>query len=220
MFLRKRAPSLYKELWEELQRQKPTLENPLLETRRVRDSVPPDDAVGERSPTTAPRSEARKELRATPYSLALPKIDKKHWAYARHAQVGHYARPRNKAEEVAAKREEGKLDKAVINEYLKAYRDLAAEMSGKNLWRATRHPEDRSPYYTTMEIVKQEANPPEHFYALIHYGMGLHMLYELSLARKPDKAPPAMAKLTGLLQQSFKVIAQAYRQDFCQEDSR
>jgi hypothetical protein len=66
-----------------------------------------------------------------------------------------------------------------------------------------------------MEIVKQEANPPEHFYALIHYGMGLHMLYELSLARKAKDAPTTMAKLTDVLQRSFKAIARAYRQDFC-----
>jgi hypothetical protein len=207
-------------LWEELQKHKPLHENPLFETRSVRDSVPPHGGATERSPTAAPHSETEKELRATPYVLALPKIDEAHWAYARHAQVGHYARPRDKAEELAAKREEGRLDIAVINDYLKAYRDLAEDISGKNLWRATRHPEDRSPYYTTMEIVKQEANPPEHFYALIHYGMGLHMLYELSLARKPENAPPGMAKLTGLLQRSFKAIAKAYRQDFCQEDSR
>ena len=219
-FLRRREPHLYKELWEELQKRKPAHENPLLETRQVRDSVPPDAGVAECSPTAAPHSTVKKELRATPYSLALPRIDKKHWAYARHAQVGHYARPRDKAEEQAAIREEGRLDKAVINSYLQAYRDLGEDLSGKNLWRATRHPEDRSPYYTTMEIVKQEANPPEHFYALIHYGMGLHMLYELSLARTSENAPPAMAKLTGLLQQSFKAIAKAYRQDFCQEDSR
>jgi hypothetical protein len=216
IFLRKREPSLYKELWEELRKHKPIHENPLLEARQVRDSVPPDVGETARSPAAAPQSETRKELRATPYSLVLPKIDKNHWAYARHAQVGHYARPRDKAEEQAAKREEGRLDKAVINEYLKAYRDLAEDVSGKHLWRATRHPEDRSPYYTTMEIVKQEANPPEHFYALIHYGMGLHMLYELSLARKAESAPPGMETLTGLLQQSFKAIAKAYREDFCQ----
>jgi hypothetical protein len=45
--------------------------------------------------------------------------------------------------------------------------------------------------------------------------MGLHMLYELSLARKAKDAPTTMAKLTDVLQRSFKAIARAYRQDFC-----
>lgn len=46
------------------------------------------------------------------------------------------------------------------------------------------------------------------------------MLYELRLAGKPGDAPAPMARLTGLLQQSFKAIARAYRQDFCQEHSQ
>ena len=214
-FLRKREPLLYNELWEELQKQKPLNENPLLSTRQARDAVPPLPSVDHVERGTKPQRENSEERRSAPYPLALPKIDTEHWAYARHAQVGHYVRPRDKAEERAAKHEEGRSDIAVINTYLKAYRELSQDVSGKNLWKATRHPADRSPYYTTMEIVKQEANPPEHFYALIHYGMGLHMLYELSLARKAKDAPTTMAKLTDVLQRSFKAIARAYRQDFC-----
>ncbi|MEY4668356.1 MAG: hypothetical protein RL518_1055 [Pseudomonadota bacterium] len=216
-FLRKRQPLLYRVLWDELQRCMPLRANPLLSTRKTRDEIPPLAPDGVSPHSESAHASPSSERRSTPYTLSFPTIGKGHWAYSKHRHVGNYERPRSEAEAQAGARLEGKLDIKSITRYLKSYEKLSRDVSGKNLWKATRHAaSDRGPYDTTMTIVQQTANPPEHFYALIHYGMGLHMLYEQSLHRKPDTAPAPMAKVTGILRECFKAIARMYREDFCQ----
>jgi hypothetical protein len=212
-FLRKHAPDTYKTLYEQLQSHLPTHPE-FPETRRAaRDGVPPSERRNNSDkPSGVDNKKFSKQAR---FEITVPELGPDHWAYKRHANIGNYCTEKSGARHdlIAL---EGAQDIESIKHYLTCYQALAQEVHGQTLWKATRHAAVRDPYLTCMEICVGELQIPSHFLSLVHYGMGLHMMYELSMPWEESAFPKRVPrKLISALRESFESLAQLYREDFC-----
>lgn len=212
-FLGKHAPETYTKLYAELQNLFPTHSEFPEACRAARDGIRPFKQP-DHFDQTLQTHEQRSSYKAS-FSIVVPEIGPDHWAYKRHATVGNYCTDKSgpRGELVSA---EVQQDVASIKHYLTCYKALAEEVRGKTLWKATRHAAQRDPYFTCMEICIGELQTPSHFLSLVHYGMGLHMMYESSMAWKRRDFPKRVPQeLISALKESFKTLAKLYREDFC-----
>jgi hypothetical protein len=155
------------------------------------------------------------ENRKAPCTIRVPEISKSHWAYQRHYNAGNYITA-GSGEPQALAEAEARSDIRSILTYIERYKDLANEVTGKNLWKATHEPGFRDPYFTCMELCVGEAQVPSHMLALIHYGIGIQMMYELSLPWHPAKRMDETRKqVIETCKDSFRALARLYREDFC-----
>lgn len=209
-FLRKHAPREYAQLWKGLQAALPVNPKRPESVRVAREGVKPDSS---RSEQDSERGVRREVPLHAPFSPRVPTLDKEHWAYKRHQHVGNYCSHLSGDPVILAK-EEAEQDVQSILYYLEKYRTLATEVTGKNLWAATKEPNFRDPYYTCMELCVGEAQIPSHFLSFVHYGIGLQMMYEVSLPWK-TKGATSHPQLLEPFKDSFRAVARLYREDFC-----
>ena len=212
-FLRKHTPETYKKLYEQLQSHLPTHPDFPEARRAARDAVKPSQQSGDIEKT----SRVDKELfsKKASFTITVPELGSDHWAYKRHTNIGNYCTEKSGARQDLMTRE-GAQDIESIKHYLTCYQALAHEVRGRTLWEATRHAALRDPYLTCMEICVGELQIPSHFLSFVHYGMGLHMMYELSMPWKENAFPKQVPReLISALRESFKSLAQLYREDFC-----
>jgi hypothetical protein len=118
------------------------------------------DAV--RSPLGAPRS------------FTLPTLDEHHWAYGMHYELGHGVSVYDDFKKDCQR--EALSDLGSMRWYIEKYNELAKSYTGEALERATDGAQFRDPYYTCMQICFKDMEIPEHFMALVHYGIGTFML--------------------------------------------
>lgn len=212
-FLRTNDPKTYHELHKHLKSHLPTHPDFPEDRRVARDAVAP--LPPEASTLRAPREQTTPPSKSASFSITIPDIGPNHWAYKRHSTVGNYCSEKsgNKDEMIDL---EVAQDVKAITRYLKLYQELTESVRGKNLWKATRYAAVRDPYLTCLEICVGELQTPSHFLALVHYGMGLHMMYEWNLPwDKRDFPKKVPRELASALRQSFRTLARLYREDFC-----
>lgn len=212
-FLRKHAPEVYRALYTELKSYYPTHPKYPESHRAARDGVKPFPAA---SSNAAATTDSKKTLgRQAPFTFEVPKLGRDHWAYVCHKTLGNYCDEKS-GDEKKLKKAEVKQDTESITGYLEAYRELAKDVRGRNLCKATREALTRSPYLTCMELCVGELHIPSHFLAFVHYGIGLQIMYELSMPWDKRDFPKAVPrKLVSALRESFRTIARLYREDFC-----
>jgi hypothetical protein len=212
-FLREHAPGLYRQLWHQCKAAYPIDPNFPQTTRIAREIVNPIQSI----PREARSAESTRDddiLRKAPFSLKTPSIGADHWAYQRHLNPGHFITAKSgDLKELSTL--EAKSDVRAILEYISRYSELASDIKGKNLWRATHEPDFRSPYFTCMELCIGELQVPSHFLSLIHYGIGLHFMHEQSLPwQRKIWRNYAHKQLHETLKESFRELARLYREDF------
>jgi hypothetical protein len=218
-FLRQHAPELYKEMYSHLQHLRPVdpntpwSEDGIIKRRLARIGIEPLRR-GERDATSAPR-DIKDEGRKAPFTFRMPEIDEGHWAISVHHNPGNYMTTKSGDRKQLCD-EELQSDMEAIRNYLSDYRKLAKEVTGRNVWKATYDPSFRDPYYTCMEICIGEAHTPSHFLALVHYGIGLHFMYEQTFEwEKRDNPKSVSPNLIDALKEGFRTLARLYREDFC-----
>lgn len=218
-FLRQHAPALYRELYDHLFKLRPVDPNTPYKDegntakRLARFDVKP---LEQKDLSFAEdKSEVLEGRGNTSFEVPKIKIRKGHWARDVHDNTGNYTTEKS-GDRAELRRTERESDIGSIKEYLKNYRKLARHVSGESLWLATYEPSFRDPYYTCMQLCIGEAQMPSHFLALIHYGIGLHMMYEQSLSwKKRDNPKSVPSALIDSLKDSFDTLARLYREDFC-----
>ena len=212
LFLRDHVPETYARMWIALRAVNPVGNQQHADVKRVVREVVVPYPAGEGREAESPQ---HADNRKAPFIVKVPEISKSHWAYKRHYNPGNYITAGSGDPKTLAE-SEAKSDIRSILSYIEKYRDLAKEVTGKNLWKATHEPGFRDPYFTCMELCVGEAQVPSHMLALIHYGIGVHMMYELSL---PWNAPKSMnetrQQLIETCKDSFRALARLYREDFC-----
>lgn len=211
-FLRDHVPQTYAPLWAGCRILNP-VENQKHPTikRLARDMVVPQSMPDGHELKATDHHGSRE----APFTIKVPEISKSHWAYKRHYNVGNYITSRSGDREALATAE-ARSDITSILSYIERYRDLAKELTGKNLWSATHEPGFRDPYFTCMELSIGEAQVPSHMLALIHYGIGIQMMYELSLPWHPPKSMDEnRVRVIEACKDGFRALARLYREDFC-----
>jgi hypothetical protein len=218
-FLRQHAPELYKEIHSHLQHLRPVdpntpwSEDGITKRRLARLRIEP--LLEEERGATKMLKEPQDEGRKAPFTCRMPEIGEGHWAIPVHHNPGNYMTTKS-GDRKEMSDEELQSDMEAIKNYLREYKKLAKEVSGRNVWRATYDPSFRDPYYTCMEICIGEARIPSHFLALVHYGIGLHFMYEQTLEWEKRENPKSVSpNLIDALKESFRTLARLYREDFC-----
>ena len=212
-FLRDYAPAKYSELHSCLAKFRPTHPTYPEAHRDARDKVVPSSpgSVG----LQRDDGEQRELPQRAPFTMLIPEIDSEHWAYKRHRNVGNYCTTKSGERETLAE-QEARQDVGAMTYYLTNYQTLANSVDGQKLWKATFEPGFRDPYYTCMELCVGEAQIPSHFLSLIHHGIALHMMYELSLPWDKKHRPKGVSpELIDALKGCFEALARLYREDFC-----
>ena len=212
-FLRAHAPAEYSVLHARLGHYRPPHPSYPEAHREAREHVKPfshDDVQ--------PRHDKHRDKEfpdRAPFTVLIPDIDSEHWAYKRHHTVGNYQTEKSGERQELADMEV-KQDVAAMTYYLKKYQALAESVDGKKLWRATFEPGFRDPYFTCMELCVGEAQIPSHFLSLIHHGIALHLMYELSLPWAKKDIPKSVSpEFVDAFKSTFKALARLYREDFC-----
>lgn len=218
-FLREHAPSVYRDMYNLLREVRPVdpntpwSEDTFVKRRMARLLVEP--AAREEKGTDSSGIETKETRRRAPFTFRDPKIDDDHWSIPVHHNPGNYTtRGSGKPEKLSDW--ELASDIESIRMYLSEYKKLSKDVSGRNVWSATYDPGFRDPYYTCMEIGIGEALLPSHFLSLVHYGIGIQLMYERSLEWEhrlnPKKIP---RELIDSLKEGFRALARLYREDFC-----
>lgn len=214
-FLRENAPELYSKLWRLARSEYPVTTKFPETCRLAREVVHPQQRGSMIFDATEGACSGNTDRRPDPIPspLPLPKIDEKHWVYRRHHEPGHYITARS-GERAALARSEVESDVKSIKHYISKYEELALEVKGKTLWRATHEPGFRDPYISCMELCL-EMRVPSHFLALVHYGIGLQLIHELSFPweRKIWRSETHRA-FHNTLKDCFRKLAALYRDDF------
>ena len=212
-FLRQHSPAEYAALYQQLHTHRPVHSEYPEEIRAVREKVKPSRA--ETFPVTDSVDRIEQRSRKSPCTVRVPMLGPNHWAYKRHFNVGNYCTAKSGDRQTLSEQEANR-DSKVIVDYIKKYAVLAESVTDHNLWQATHQPSFRDPYFTCMELCVGEAQVPSHLLSLVHHGIALHMMYELSLPWKkrdiPKSAPP---ELISALKDAFRVLARLYQEDFC-----
>lgn len=211
-FLRDHAPEAYMRLWQRCRALNPVENSKYPCIKRVaRDVVTPQGTQEEVRSGPAQSHDNR----SAQFTIKVPEISQSHWAYRRHYNVGNYITTKSGDREALAAAEARSDIKSILS-YIERYKDLAKEVTGKNLWNATLEAGFRDPYFTCMELCVGEVQVPSHMLALIHYGIGIQMMYELSLPWHPPKSMnETRVQAIEACKDSFRALARLYREDFC-----
>ena len=212
-FLRDHAPAEYLVLHKLLSQFRPI--HPVYREahREARDKVQP--ASPHVATSQSDKLEDKNLPVRAPFTMLIPDIDAEHWAYKRHYNVGNYQTTKS-GDRQTLSQQEATQDVGAMTYYLKKYNALAESVDGRKLWKATFEPGFRDPYYTCMELCVGEAQIPSHFLSLIHHGIALHMMYELSLPWKEKNIPKGVSpEFIDALRNAFEALARFYREDFC-----
>ena len=212
-FLRDHAAAEYSVLHRCLAKFRPTQSSFPEAHREARDAVRPSPPS-----IVASGSEKRGDKKLphrAPFTMIMPEIDSQHWAYKLHHNVGNYQTEKS-GDRITLAQKEVEQDVGAMTYYLKKYQALAESVEGRKLWKATFEPGFRDPYYTCMEICVGEAQIPSHFLSLIHHGIALQMMYELSLPWDKKNIPKSVsAEFIDAFKNTFEALARLYREDFC-----
>jgi hypothetical protein len=147
-----------------------------------------------------------------PSRIATPTITPDHWYYRRHFNPGSYTAPIKHPERASIN--EVEQDISSLTHYMNAYDTLAQHPSGTNLFAATLGAEYRAPYYSCMQLCA-ELGIPGHFLAMIHHGIGVHMLIGqgLTFDRRHDLTPE-QESLCRSADTIFERVVTLYKEDF------
>ena len=147
-----------------------------------------------------------------PSQVSTPTITPDHWYYRRHFNPGSYAAPTHHPERSSIN--EVEQDISSLTHYMNAYDTLARQLSGKHLFAATLGAEYRTPYYSCMQMCG-ELGVPGHFLAMIHHGIGIHMLIGqgFTFGRQHDLTSD-QESLRRMADKMFEKVVTLYKEDF------
>jgi hypothetical protein len=168
---------------------------------------------------------ARRSEQSAPRCIEVPVINKDHWAYKAHFNVGHgISIVKSEEDRIGQSTFEAVTDTGAILDYIRAYAELAQNYSGDNLYRAVDCAAFRDPYYSCMEVCLLELKLPGHFIALIHYGIGVYKLTgitpSLLKSTESDGTPKTQDRLRrdtmlhGIGMEAFGLLTRFYLEDF------
>lgn len=147
-----------------------------------------------------------------PAHISTPTITPDHWYYRRHFNPGSYTAPTHHPERSSIN--EVEQDISSLTYYMNAYNTLARQPSGKNLFAATLGAEYRAPYYSCMQLCG-ELRVPGHFLAMVHHGIGVHMVIGQAFKFGHQHNPsPEQESLRRIADTIFDRIVTFYREDF------
>jgi hypothetical protein len=147
-----------------------------------------------------------------PTRISMPTITPDHWYYRRHFNPGSYTAPTHYPEQASVT--EVAQDIQSLTHYMTAYDTLAREPSGGHLFLATLGAAYRAPYYSCMQLCG-ELRVPGHFLAMIHHGIGMHMLIGHAFTSMHPRNPsPAQESLRHVTDTIYERIVTYYREDF------
>lgn len=149
-----------------------------------------------------------------PAHISTPTITPDHWYYKRHFNPGSYTAPTHHPERSSIN--EVEQDISSLIHYMNAYDALARQPSKKNLFAATLGAEYRAPYYSCMQLCG-ELGVPGHFLAMIHHGIGIHLLIGQAFKSGDQKnQSPEQESLRRVTDTIFERVVTFYREDFPQ----
>ena len=123
-----------------------------------------------------------------PSAITAPKIPREHWAYKRHQNVGNgISYNMSDAQREAAEHAEAASDIGGILGRIGGYSKLSKNYSGQLLYESVSgYSQFKDTYATCMTLCAIDLSLPAHFMALIHYGIGLCCLTQVSPALQQD----------------------------------